>query len=546
MKRLLQILLVLVVIAAAAYYFLVDGIIKSAIEAEGSKALKAKVDVGSVTFHLFPTSIALRDVQATNPRAPMRNLVQAREISVAVTLKEILDHKIVADVAQAHGLQFNQPRASSGAIPGLTPPPPAGGGLGAGLPGLSLPDAKQLLADARQHAQGELQQIRTDLTALRSNWQQKLQTLPDQAKIDSYRARAQALRNAGALEKVTGAAQLRRDIQADLNNTRQLQGQFKQDMQTAQQQLNLAKTLPERELDRLLAGAGMSREHLDNITGALLSGKLQPLIDQLLALVGSPPAANSGGGNAGAAPAANQQQWPVLARKIVLDGQIDLGKRPLRFDGVINNATPQPAFWNVPITFTLNGSGDQPGKFSAGGTLDYRKLPSNEVHFDLCQFPLEQLTLSDRAQLGIVLSKALAQVQGKLSLVGNQIDFDMSSRFDQAALAVTAGDNQIAQAAAAALRGVSAFNLDLNVSGNVKQPAIRTSSNLDTLLADAVGQQVRQQASALSGRLRAQLEEQLAPDLAAIQQTGSAVTDLQRTFADRQQALQALANLRGF
>lgn len=543
MKRLLQILLVLVVVLVAAYYFLVDGIIKSVIESEGSKALKAKVDVGSVNFHLFPTAITINRLQATNPRSPLRNLVQADQVSVAVTLKDILAHKIVADDVQAHGLRFNQPRKSSGAIPGLTPPPSTGGGLGGGLPGLSLPDAKQLLADAKTDAQEQLQQIRGNLTGLRSDWQQKLKTLPDQAKIAEYRRRADQLKGGNFLQKLGDADQLRRDVRGDLDRVRSLQDQFKQDMGNAQQQLAQAKALPDRELDKLLAGAGVSRDSLNNITGALLAGKLQPLIDQALALAGTP--GGNGAGGTSAAKTGQQQEWLVLARNITLDGQVDLGQKPLRFQGTIHNVTPQPAYWNVPITFTFNGSSDQPGRFNAGGTLDYRKLPTSDVKFDLSQFPVQQLALSDNPQLGIVLSKALAQIQGKLSLVGNQIDLNVGSDFAQAALAVTAGDNQIAKAAAAALSSVSQFTLDLDVSGNVKKPTVRTRSNLDSLLASAVGEQVKQQAAALRDRLRPQLEEQLAPELASLQQLTGDLNGLQKSFADKQEALQGLTKLRG-
>lgn len=539
MKTLLKIVLVLLAIVVATYYFLIDGVLKGVIETEGSKALRAKLDVASVDFHLLPLSITLSGVQATNPRAPLTNLVQADTIFIALVPRELIAHKILAEEVQAHGLRFHQPRTASGAIAGLTPPP---ADTAAGLGGISLPDPQQLLAQGKQRVQGELAQVRAELTALRGDWQTRLKSLPDQARIDGYRQRAQALRQAGTLEKIAGAEQLRRDVKADLSTVRQLEDRFKQDSARAQQQLAYARALPQRELDNLLAGVGGGAA--GNITGAVLAGQLQPLLDQVLALANATPA--TGGDGSGGAQQTPQQQWPVLARKVLLDGRIDLGSRPLHFNGSIDNVTPQPALWDVITTFALNGSADQPGKFSADGSLDYRRIASSTMRFQLSGFPVEQLALSSNKELGIVLGKALADIKGRFALTGNQVDFKLGVLFSDAVLDIAAADNSTAQAVATALRNVTQLDFDVLVSGNVRKPTVTMHSNLDSVLADAVGREVKQQAAAVSEQLRAQLQQELAPDLAAIQQLDAEVRSLQQSFIDKQQTLNALSDLRGF
>lgn len=524
MKRLLQALLILAVIVVAAYYLFVDGLIRSAIESEGSRALKAKLDVAGADFRLFPTRLSLQGVQATDPDDPLRNAAQAETVVIDLAFNELFSRRIIADQVHIHDLRFDQPRSAGGAIAGLTPP-------AAQTPsdesGAAPQDAQ--LAEARRRVQGELQRIRQDLTTLRGEWQERLRSVPDEAKINDYRARAQQLRGAGGANRLAEAEQLRREVQADLQNIRRLQEQFQRDSQRAQQEFAEAQSLPERELGR--AGAGVNGAGVGNAGAALLGARLKPIADRLVAL-----AARAAG-----APA-QDTQWPMLARMVMLDGRVDLGASPLRFEGVINNVTQQPVFWDVATDFDLKGAADQPGRLSATGTLDLRRLPGISAHVSLEQFPVQKLVLSARRELAITVDQAVAAIHGNLALTGNQIDLKADTRFDQAALTVIAADSPAAQAAASVLRGVSALDFTLQVSGAVQNPSVSLRSDLDQQIAAAIGQQ----AAAFAGPLRAQLQQELAPDLAAIDQLRADINGLQQSVAARQQALNALVNLRGF
>jgi hypothetical protein len=138
MKRVLQVVLVAVIALAALGYFLAGWLLKSAIEREGSQALRAELNLASVDLHLFPLGLTLHDVQVTNPQQPLRNLVTIERADAAFAFDELLDRRVVADTVQLRGLRFNQLRLRSGAIAGLTPPvqPVA---VAAGRSALALP-----------------------------------------------------------------------------------------------------------------------------------------------------------------------------------------------------------------------------------------------------------------------------------------------------------------------------------------------------------------------------------------------------------------------
>lgn len=537
MKRLLQVLLVLLVVLVAAYYFLVDGLLKSAIEREGSTALKAEVNIASVSFRLFPLGITLRDVQATNPREPMHNLIVAHRVAATFTIKQIFDHQIVADDVQLEGLRFNQPRLRSGAIAGLTPAP-ATSGLGGGLPGLTLPDPQVLLAEEKTRVQAELQQLRANLTQTRDTWRQRLQNLPDQTKLDNYRQRAQALRQASVIERVAGTEQLRRDVKTDLDNLNTLRDQARADWQQAQTQLDEAKTLPQRELDRVLANSGLDAGDFSRLTQALIGGEFAPLVSQLTGLAGMPQTSTE------STDASAPDLWRVLARAIAVDGQIDIGSRALRFEGVVHNVTPQPKFWNVATDFDLHAAADQPGKFQLSGTLDQRKNVVANMRLALTGFPVEQLPLSSSDVLKIALQQASLDVEGLLRMEGYEIDFSLFNLFKQAKLEINASDNPIAQTLASALRTINQFDLNLAMTGDVRSPKVQMRSSLDQILGAAVGDQVRAQTAQLAEKLQSELKQQVQPDLDAINQIGGDFQAMQQTLLDKQDALQNLVDLR--
>lgn len=105
-----------------AYFFLIDGIIKTQLEREGSRALQAPLEISSVTFHLLPTSLTLHDVRLGNARVPTHNLVQAETLSLPLSLRDLTAHKLLVDVIDIHGLRFNRPRAQQSEIAPTTNP----------------------------------------------------------------------------------------------------------------------------------------------------------------------------------------------------------------------------------------------------------------------------------------------------------------------------------------------------------------------------------------------------------------------------------------
>ncbi|MDB6063449.1 MAG: hypothetical protein JWM78_3552 [Verrucomicrobiaceae bacterium] len=507
-------IIVFIICLIVAYFFLIDIAIKALLEQQGSKALRAKLDIASATFHLLPASLTLRGVQATNPQQPDSNLFEADSIALPLQLSELLDRKLLVAAVEVHGLRFARPRARSGAINGLTPP---AANVAANA---ALPDAKQLQLQQTEQRHSYLQRAQQDLIALRNDWQQRLRSLPTATQLQDFRFRAQS-------KDANNRNRLRADLNDELANARKLQEQFALDFARAQPELNYSVAPQSTGTVQLATGAQAS------LTAGLLGHELQPLLQHILGFITSAPAIENSDGEAA--------KWQLLARKINVDGEINLGTAPLHFTGVVENVTPQPHFFDVSTHFifqnsTSTSSNGQPEKFSAEGNLDYRKLPLQNIRFNLSDFSLEQMPLSREPALQITVTKALTDIQGLLSVTGNQIDINVLVRFQNAELQIASDDSALGRAAAATLKSVRDFDLNFQASGDVNNPIVKLNSSLDTLLANALRNEMSAQSNNNGDSATS------APELIALRQVAADIQQLQQTLLAAQSELQQLLN----
>ena len=94
-----------------------DALVRRAIEAGGTAAVGAKVDVARARVRVRGGEVRVTGLEVTDPDAPMRNLVEAEEIVVDLGLRAALEGKVVIDTMAARGLRFGTPRRTSGALP---------------------------------------------------------------------------------------------------------------------------------------------------------------------------------------------------------------------------------------------------------------------------------------------------------------------------------------------------------------------------------------------------------------------------------------------
>ncbi|HTT69283.1 MAG TPA: hypothetical protein VMF70_14760 [Gemmatimonadales bacterium] len=117
-----------VLLVVLCWTLFVDRLIRLGIEAGGTAAVGARVELKSARLHLFQASLVLRGLAVTNPREPMKNLFEVDELNLDIHLRALLEKKFVAETVAVRGLRFGTARTVSGALPAKKAAAAPGGG----------------------------------------------------------------------------------------------------------------------------------------------------------------------------------------------------------------------------------------------------------------------------------------------------------------------------------------------------------------------------------------------------------------------------------
>ena len=95
-----------------------DRLAKGAFESVGTAIVGAKVEVGRLHLDLSHGRVALNGLVVASPDEPLRNLLEADELTADIGVAPLLEKKVVIDRLAANGLRFGTARQSDGRTAG--------------------------------------------------------------------------------------------------------------------------------------------------------------------------------------------------------------------------------------------------------------------------------------------------------------------------------------------------------------------------------------------------------------------------------------------
>lgn len=108
--------LVVLVAAVLAIGLGLDPLLRWSLVSLGQQITSAKVEIGSLATSLGQSEIWLRDVQVADPDEPMKNLVEAKEIRLALETGPLMRRKFIVREGRLSGLRLGTDRQTSGAL----------------------------------------------------------------------------------------------------------------------------------------------------------------------------------------------------------------------------------------------------------------------------------------------------------------------------------------------------------------------------------------------------------------------------------------------
>lgn len=540
-KRIMQGIVVLLVITVVGVVFALEPIAKFMIEREGSKQVGARVDVDSVDISFYPTHVALNGLTVANPQEPMRNLLQSEKVSADVDAKALFKMQVIADQVLLSGLQMYTERSTPGTLDGSMPP--AKDESASGMPSIALPDPGALLAEEKATIQAEVTDIQNGFSEIEARWKIKSEKVPDQAQFDQYKQRWDELKNKNVIERIAGAKELRNDIKAELRQFDNLKEDLSTDSAAVKSLSARAANLPADQSKRMMSKYGLDQGS-EGMLRFLLGDEVNALVQRGLSLY-QETMGNMASKEEAAPSSEPAAELPVniLIRKILIDGYQVIGGEKLAYSGEINDVTDQQDYWNKPITMALRGGMEQQSQLVIDGIFDQRNDTVKSVfNMALKQLALSGVSLSQSPELPLQLEKGIADIAANFSIDGDNLKGSVAGLVNQAKLLVaqTATNNKTATLLAAALEDVSKLVMDLSVNGTVNEPAIKLKSNLDGILGDVLGAELKSQLGDVQEKLKTKLSTDYGPQIAKFQDKQNMLGQYQDLLGDREAALKTI------
>ena len=533
-KGLIAFIAVLILVIGAWFLF-VDDAIEGIIEKTGTRLIGAKVELGSADLSIFPLGLSLTGLQVTNPDAPMTNAVQVDRAVLSMEAAKLLRRKVVVKEMTLDGVRLNTSRKTSGAISGQHAAPPAASKRAAGekfrWPSLEGPNVKEILQKEKLQSLELIASLRADLQAEKDQWESRLAELPDKTKLAGYRKRIKNLRTGKqrGLETVLGRAgdimAVQKELRADLYRIKSARKELEKDVASLRKRMDEATRAPQEDVRRLREKYSLSPEGLINVSQLLFDKKISRWADTALSWY--------------------EKLGPVLERP--KDRKRDAeGVKPSRGEGVnvqfkeheplpdflirvaqasvqvpagsirgrIRNITPDQDLLGLPLTYKFWGQNlEGLGSVKIDGVLDHMdpSFAKDTANLQIQGFQVADMSLSDSAELPMVLKKAAADLKARASLSGETLKANLLAGLKSVEIATVSQDDArgLVKATASAVSDIKEFSVKANISGTLDAYDLQISSDLDRVLEDVVGKQIEAQVTRLERELQSAISEKV-------------------------------------
>lgn len=511
-----------IVLVAIIALLMIDGIIEKNVEKYGTQAVGARVDLAGADLSLFPLGVTLTGLEVTNPDSPMENAVKAATIKFTLDAMPLLEKKVIIDDMTMDRVQFNTPRQASGAVPGLTPTAEdkakekAASRCGAvAMPALGLSDVSSILSSEKLESLDAVKAVKADIATQQTAWKKKLGGLPDQEKLESYKARFEKLTGGGGqlggfLTAAGDIQNIQKDIQRDLDALKNAQNNLNSEIAVLNRKIDRLAANPMADVNRLADKYALSPQSLSNMSRVLMGDQMCQWVQKALGWYDRFKKPGTGKQTPEVKSEAAGDIPFVLVRKAEASVVLKSGT----IKGVFKDITTMPQQLGKPTTFELAGQKlDGLDLIKVLGSLDHSNPAQsiNTLKGIVQGYLLENFKLPADTGVPIVIKKAIADLEIDSSLRGEDLAALITAALKQTSLSVdtSAQASPLVKALGGALEDLSTLTANADVNGTLENYIVTVKSDVDRILKSAMGKVVHQQTAALKKQLKTQISAQL-------------------------------------
>ena len=532
------------------WLFFVDGFVERMIEKTGTWIVGAKVELDDADLSIFPLGLNLRRLQVTDPDKPMTNTVDIKRTVLSLDSLNLLRRKLIIERMAMEGVRFGTERKTSGALK-RKPVDDEDELKEQGkeesritLPSFEVPDVNEILKREELQSLKLVESLRKEVQDQKQSWQKRLEGLPDKKDFDDYEKRIEVLRSEKKIDasSILGIAgelkSIRADIKSDLNNIKSARKEFDALLNSLKRRADQAAKAPIEDINRLKQKYTLQGQGASNITQLLFGPKVSHWVkaalvwyERLRPVVERTKQIQKG---------SEGEEEPQIVKPIRAKG-VDVRfkeKKPLpdflikmantslqikagNIKGKIKNITPDQDVLGTPLTFVFSGDNlKDAGSVTLEGELNhiFPSNPNDKANLRIRGYNIEDLALSESKQLPIVLKKALADLKLDVSRKGDVLSAILFTRFYSAQLlSPKEEESPLINAVHSSLSAIKSLDVNVDISGTLKDYDIRVSSDIDRILKNVIGKQIKEQTARFEKELKGAISEKVKGPLSALQ-----------------------------
>ncbi|HRY29328.1 MAG TPA: TIGR03545 family protein [Elusimicrobiota bacterium] len=545
-KALIPTVVVLSLIGVFTVFFL-DGAVKCALEAAGTRMNGAKVELDDVNINLRKMSVTLRGLQVADPDSPMINTLDVESLRFDLAAKPLAWKKIIVENAEIIGLATGTPRKSSGAVSKKKKPateerpadkdePSALAEKGQETFSFAMANLKEQY-DPKKLVQLEnlasYQKIKGEqdrLPALTQGWESKadavnLEAPSDRVKAFVQRVKSENFSGAEGLKKAKDILSEGKKLKADLEQTKkqlaELKASVMAEVSQAKNALKEIDKLRQQDMDNAL-GQVKSGFSAEGITRGLIGpewfGKIQKALGwfhKIRKIIPqkkeeeTPPPPDRRGRDIHFP---FRYNWPAFHLKNAGLSGVTAGTDPLTYKGTLKDVTSDPKKVGKPIALEISGKSEAgPQSLSLRGEFDYTTdTPREQVRLRYAGIGLADTKLG---QVGAPVSiregngVVTADLTIKAEKIAGDIRFEAAPVVLEQTLSAEQKKNRLLQILHDVLTTLDRLNVTVAVSDTLTSPDFKLSTNVDDAVKNAVKQVLSKELEELKASFRARVSE---------------------------------------
>ncbi|MDH5326453.1 MAG: TIGR03545 family protein [Gammaproteobacteria bacterium] len=528
-----MVFLVVITAIGLVWWLLADWLVKASIESVGTKAVGARVELASANLTFSPLGFRLQNLQVTNPKQPMQNMIQFDQLVGSLELEPLLMGLVIIKEMSATGIRLDTVRQKSGAIQKSRTetqseqPSTQRSKQDSSTEKDSLPSIDEILAKESISTLDNIKALDDHIKTERTDFDKNLAALPDEAKLKQHEKRIKELSEAKvkSVEELKTRKQelntVKNDIRSDRDTLKKVRQQLKNAKGELKQQYEALKNSPTEDWDKIKSRYGLDASGANNITGLLFGESAQLWLTRLLAWAqqaqsllpgddgnNTPKSLPPPRGTGRYIKFATANPLPdFLIRKAKLSLEIPAGNIDLE----VNDATNQPHILGRPMRLHTSGSNlKNAGSVKIDGVFDHVKphATKDTITWSLSGYKMSDVSISKSSSLPLTLSSALSDFTGNIELKGKVLTANVDAKFNNANWSSTATEGMTGRIAKS-ITSIRQFDLLGKLQGTLSSPKLSLRSDLDQQLKEAVSGQLKSAQNELEAKFKARLNDKI-------------------------------------